>query len=428
VLGQGSGAFDVRGRVRFGQADQALQSAQAVHSAMGKESLGPHSGVRTNQPAAIQPIRRSTLDAAALVAVDVRIGGGEAAGLNPGMSRHGLQSVIENADHPRLAANPDLAAEILRRHRIVGPVELNMTIAMHLATRLGKARKQRIGQGRQSRALRRKQRTHLLAHRPMNAGVGNRALPLRQELVLIGQGAKRTPLQSVVLSELDACFDLALVLGPCRLGRQYDGPVVPGKLRHLRIERWIEPVGFEDRRLQIVYDGGARDSAKVSVGVLTTANERLGILPPDRLAVALARMTEHGTKQVRAPTFALLIDDRSALAKIHLHLFAGRALDATMRQLQLMGQAMDATFDRLVTPSESVIAHQVLVDALGRKPRSDRRRDHRQKLPAQTDSSCLRPGGRNGWVWFNLLPRAGGRNGWIRIADRSRPGGRNGRF
>ena len=82
----------------LGQADQTLQGTQPVDTAISEEAFGPGRRVRPDRAAAIQPILRAALHAAAFVRVDVGIGGGEAAALDPGVSGDHLLAVIEDAD------------------------------------------------------------------------------------------------------------------------------------------------------------------------------------------------------------------------------------------------------------------------------------------------------------------------------------------
>ena len=148
------GAFERGDRVLLGEADQALQRTQAVDAAPGEERLGLGAGERTDQPAALEPIMGAALHAAAFVGVDVRVACGKAAGFRPGVQRDHFLTMIEDAHDPGLAADPHLAAEILRRHRVVSLVELDVTVAVHLAPGLGEAREERRGQGRERRPLR----------------------------------------------------------------------------------------------------------------------------------------------------------------------------------------------------------------------------------------------------------------------------------
>jgi len=61
-----------------------------------------------------------------------------------------------------------------------------------------------------------------------------------------------------------------------------------------------------DRGLQIIGHDRACDAAEEAEGVFQTADKRLGVLPPDDLAVtlALARVAQHRAKQMRPAAFA----------------------------------------------------------------------------------------------------------------------------
>src|SRR5690606_20188628 len=201
----------------------ALQGTQAVDAALGEERFGPGAGVRTNQPAALEPILGAALHAAAFVGMDVCVGRGEAAGFRSGVQCDHLLAMIEDADDPGLAADPDLATEILRWDRVVSLVELDVTVAVHLAPRLGEAGKDGRRQRPERRPLALEHRAHLLAHRAVYPRVGDTTLPVGQEEVLLAQRTKRASAQRVVLGVFYPGLDLALVFRSRWLGRDDDG-------------------------------------------------------------------------------------------------------------------------------------------------------------------------------------------------------------
>lgn len=99
-----------------------------------------------------------------------------------------------------------------------------------------------------------------------------------------------------------------------------------------------------NQRLQFLYSTAAFRLSGTSVVVTPwrnafhAANQRLGVLAPDDLAIALARMTEHRAKQVRPTATEIIFLDPGTTAKIALQLVTGRALHPPERQLERAGQ------------------------------------------------------------------------------------------
>ncbi len=164
-------------------------------------------------------------------------------------------------------------------------------------------------------------------------------------------------------------------------------------------------------------------------GVLAAADEGLGVLPPHGLAVALARVTEDGPKQVGATAFAVRFDP-GALTEVDLHLLARGALHPPERERGPRAESAHEAFDRLVAAGETVLATQVLVDPLRRQPALQPCGDECPVRLAPAGRTGHRAGGRvagwfcqfrhrgpggrvrfAGWFWF---PRPGGRvRGWF---------------
>src|SRR5262249_50378080 len=90
-------------------------------------------------------------------------------------------------------------------------------------------------------------------------------------------------------------------------------------------------------------------------------------LPVDRLAVALARVTQNDAEDMRAPTLAVRLHDRNAGAEIHLGFLAGRAFQAAEGQRLVLPQPLDKAPHAGVPAAKAVLADQVLEDALGRQ-------------------------------------------------------------
>ena len=347
----------------------------------------------------------------AFVGVEVLVGGGEAAGLDAHVGADRLHAVVEQAHQPGVDAQPDLAADVLGRRGVVRLLVLGVAVAVDSAVHLDEAGEDRGGQ-RQERGPfdGGEELVDLLAHGAVDAGVGHGALPVGEEVVLFGQTAEAPALEGVFLGELHAGLDLALVAGHGRFGGQDRRAVVQGELAQLRVELGVVPVGGEHTGLEVVDDHRLRDAAEVPQRVLHTTQERLRVLVPDDLAVALARVAEHRAKEMGPTAFAVGLDPR-ALAEVDLELLARRALHAAEGQLGGGPESPGEAFDRLVATGEPVLGGQVLEEPLRRQPRLQPGLDHAAQRLAQAAPPRRRAGGRNGGFWVGGFSRAEGRNG-----------------
>ena len=209
---------------------------------------------------------------------------------------------------------------------------------------------------------------------------------------------KLAPLERVRLRVFYAGLDLALVPRHRRLRRQERGAVMLAEGTQLRIELGIEPIGLEHRGLQVVRDQARGDAAEEAKRVLHTANQGLGVLAPDDLAVALARVAEHGAKQMRPAPPALVVFDPGAGAEVDLQLVTGFALHPAERQLKGPGEPTHELFDRTVAATKAVFADQILIDPLCRQPSLYAGLDLGDERGAQALGSGTRAeGGVRGW-------------------------------
>ena len=143
----------------------------------------------------------------------------------------------------------------------------------------------------------------------MHARVGHGLFPGTQERVLLVQAGDTSAFQGVFLHIINATFHLALVPGGVGPRGQQGDAVVVRERAHLWIDVGIKPVGLRDRGLEVVQDHLLGHAAKGPEGVLQTADEVLSGLPPDRLAVALARIAQHHAKDVagrRLPSTSIM--------------------------------------------------------------------------------------------------------------------------
>ncbi len=195
-----------------GERKQSLQHAQSDGAALGHQTLGPRATVRAVQTTTFQQIIGAAFDDDALVAVEVRLIGGEATGLGAHMHRDGHEALVVDPHEPRFGAHPHVAANVLRRHGIIRAVIRDVAIAVHLARGFLEAREQRRRQRPQHRLLGLgEKRADLLADRAVNPGVGDGALPVGEKRVLRGETRKRAALERVGLRVFYAGLDLALV-------------------------------------------------------------------------------------------------------------------------------------------------------------------------------------------------------------------------
>lgn len=148
--GPATGALQVDGGMLPGEGQQALQGPHRLGAALDQQAFSPRAAVGAHHPATFHQVVGAALDDDAFVRVEVGGIGGEAAGLGPDVDGDRLEVLIENAHQPGLGADPHVAAEMLRWHRVVGPLEGDVAVAMHLARRLLEAGKDR-GRQRPSR-------------------------------------------------------------------------------------------------------------------------------------------------------------------------------------------------------------------------------------------------------------------------------------
>ena len=71
-------------------------------------------------------------------------------------------------------------------------------------------------------------------------------------IVLVDEAAEDVTFQAVVLDVLHSAFDLALVLGSVRLGRNERGAVVCGERLKLRMDLGIVPISSPNGRFEVV--------------------------------------------------------------------------------------------------------------------------------------------------------------------------------
>ena len=189
-------------------------------------------------------------------------------------------------------------------------------------------------------------------------------------------------------------------------------------------------------RLEVVQDQAPGHPAEVPEGALQAAEEVVGGLAVDGLAVALAGVAQDDAEDVGLAPLAVGADDRGAGAEVDLGLVAGVALDAAEGQVVRPLEPADEPADAVVAADEAVVGDQVLVDPLGGEPEvalgPDQSRHGSQPLARPLPRGCgtvpepvgamagsarrRRP--RSRWAHWLVLAvvgavRAGGRIGWF---------------
>jgi hypothetical protein len=96
-------------------------------------------------------------------------------------------------------------------------------------------------------------------------------------LVLGRQTREGVPSRGVVLYIRDTVLNLALVLWGPGATRQDGAPVMFGEAGQLGVKAYIEPVGLQDCRREVVKIEGPRDTAEGTLCVLQPTDELLGI-------------------------------------------------------------------------------------------------------------------------------------------------------
>ena len=95
-------------------------------------------------------------------------------------------------------------------------------------------------------------RCYLFACCTVDAFVGNLAFPLLKKEVLLAQRFEAPPFERVITYITDGSFDFAFVLGLVGPTGHHVDAVVPAEVGQLAVNFWIEPIGFQDRRFEVV--------------------------------------------------------------------------------------------------------------------------------------------------------------------------------
>ena len=188
----------------------------------------------------------------------------------------------------------------------------------------------------------------LTARGAVDPGVGHGQLPVQQEAVLLLQAGEASPLEGIVLNVVDTLLDLPLVAGRVGpRGPEHDA-VMLAEGADLGIELGIEPVGLLHGGLEVIQDQPPRCSAEVAEGILDAAEEVVGGLAVDDLAVGLAGVRQHDAEEMGFAALAVGADDRGTCAEVDLGLITGLAFEAAEGELARRLQAADEATDAVV--------------------------------------------------------------------------------
>ena len=220
---------------------------------------------------------------------------------------------------------------------------------------------------------------HLPARGAVDAGIGHAGLPLAQMGIEFSEGGKSVPRQRIVAHILHIAFYLSLMLRGVRTARHGRDAVVAAEVGKLRVELWIKPIRPLHGRPQVIEIEQHGHPAEGTQGVLHRPQETLGILPPDGLAIALARAGEHRAKDPAPAALPRLvwIRQHGALHEVYLQFLTRLALHALHPPWLVGAQSGHKAFDRVVGTLKPVRRTQILPDAFRRQPRLNRRLDNR---------------------------------------------------
>lgn len=295
------------------------------------------------------------------------------------VNRDRLHLAVEHPYEMTIPTGPYPATGILRGNRVIRLGHLDVTVPVHRPSAFLKAGESTGRQWRQLRLFLLEEQVNLLAGGAVDAGVGDPPFPVAEVLILLGQADERVALQGIVLDVIDPLFHLALVPRHPRLGRQNHRPVVLTEGLDFRVHLRIVPVRPTDGRLEIVDHGRLGNPAKGPEGVLQAAEEVLGRLMVNHLAVRLSRETQDDPEDITAATFAVRPQNRRPDAEVHLCLLTQQHLQPAERQRLTLTQTLEEPTNAGVAGRETMPLHQVLVDPLAGQSLPELCLNHRPK-------------------------------------------------
>ena len=392
--------FNIDRRMVPREGEEPLKDPDAFETALLQKSRSPSLCVDPDPGGFVEHVRNTPFHDRDLLGRDmggVRV---ERSLADAGMKGDLLVPVVRDADDPGVPLDPDLAAQILGWHRVIGAPDLHMTVPVHLSSPFlvqGKGLRRKRPQGRS--LDHREDLAHMGPGGSMDPGVGNGAFPVRQMPVQRGNRRELLPLEGVVLDEVDPFFDLSLVAGHIGLGGKQNDPVVATERGELRVKIRVVPVGPENGGLQVVGDKGFGASPKGAEGIFQKADQGVGGLSPDRLAVGLPGMGQNDPQDVDLPSVGSFPEPVSR-SKVDLGLGPGVDFHPSKRKGCFFFETANEAFDGTVGSGESLVGDQVLENPLGGETEVALGLDLGEEGFAGTFPTGDKrfPEGRNGWV------------------------------
>lgn len=253
----------------------------------------------------------------------------------------------------------------MRGHGVERPSDLDVPVGMD-APRAGLEELEPLGRQRQESPLVALQEVseHLPAHRAVDPQPRDRAVPVAQVLVLLGEAVEARPLQRVVLDVAAASLLLTVLPRVPGAGRKRgEAPVTREGEVHLVDIRVVQACPH-DGRLRIIVTNEAGNSSEVAKGVLVKSEEALQLLISHGLLVAVSRVRERHPEHPGPPPLSRVgIERGGALEEVHLGLFPRFGMDDA-GGANRPGQSTDESLHRLVATRVAVLLHEVLPDPL----------------------------------------------------------------
>ncbi len=205
----------------------------------------------------------------------------------PGVDANQIHLGVENANQPRVPANPQRPTEKFRRHTIVRLVDREVAIATDFALSFFEVGKPVAWKSAEFWLfVFQEQLLNLLPSRAMNSRVGNSGFPTQQVFVLFRQTGKRATLKGIVLNVVHTPFDFAFVTRGARFGRKEHGTVMFTEAHQFGIEIGVVPIRGEHSCFQVVGDKCCGDASKVLKGIFQDGDQVVGRLSKDGFTVA----------------------------------------------------------------------------------------------------------------------------------------------
>ena len=241
LLGFPAGVVDGSGGVFFRESAEAHDGAQGGVAASVDEVLCPESAGGTQEGGAVGPVFDGGGD-----------GGGhagaaecaaEGAGLETEVGADGFATLIEDAHHAKVPADPDFVADVLGGDFIIGAGDFHEAVAADFAPSFFEDGEEGGGKRLQKGALLGEVLGDLAFGGAVDARVGDGFFPMGEVGILGGETLEVVAFERAVFDIADAAFDFALVLG--RVGTAWHDAraVVSTEGLKLGIDLGIEPVG-----------------------------------------------------------------------------------------------------------------------------------------------------------------------------------------